>query len=474
MFFVTCLRRELQHRLRQAIVIALGLAVGIGLVVTVTAASAGVRQAQAAVLKALYGVGTDIVITTAAPAPPKPGSPGAGKYQQTFTPGQKPQNVSELGLPPGLGLLGSSSVPKVARLGGVAAAAGGLTLANTTLTIPSIAQEQSGHLPANATGSTITVDGVDLAHAGLGPFASATIRSGRSFTAADADRDVAVVDSGYATASKLTTGSAIDIAGHAFTIIGITLQPQGGGSADAYIPLARAQALARFQASDLDGKVDAIYVKAASAAAIPAVQNEVAALLPGATVTSSASLAGAVSGSLASAASLAEDLGRWLAVAALVAAFTIASLLTMAAVARRVREFGTLKALGWRSPRIVAQLLGESAVIGVAGAAAGVALGFAGTALVQALAPELSAAVANNPGSAPPQNVSLNPGSGGIQHHIAPGALRTVPVHLTAPVTLTAITVAVALAIAGGLIAGSAGGWRAARLRPAEALGRIG
>ncbi len=31
-------------------------------------------------------------------------------------------------------------------------------------------------------------------------------------------------------------------------------------------------------------------------------------------------------------------------------------------------EFGTLKALGWRSRRIVAQVLAESAVIGVAGA----------------------------------------------------------------------------------------------------------
>src|ERR1700722_18170976 len=46
MFYGTSLRRELQHRLRQAIMIALGLAVGIGLAVTVTAASAGVRQAQ--------------------------------------------------------------------------------------------------------------------------------------------------------------------------------------------------------------------------------------------------------------------------------------------------------------------------------------------------------------------------------------------------------------------------------------------
>ncbi len=46
-------------------------------------------------------------------------------------------------------------------------------------------------------------------------------------------------------------------------------------------------------------------------------------------------------------------------------------------------------------------------------------------------------------------------------------------VHLTAPVTLGAIVLAVVLAMAGGLIAGGFGGWRAARLRPAAALSRV-
>jgi putative ABC transport system permease protein len=41
MFFPTYLRRELRHRMRQAVVIAPGLAVGVGLVITVTALSAG-------------------------------------------------------------------------------------------------------------------------------------------------------------------------------------------------------------------------------------------------------------------------------------------------------------------------------------------------------------------------------------------------------------------------------------------------
>jgi ABC-type antimicrobial peptide transport system permease subunit len=44
---------------------------------------------------------------------------------------------------------------------------------------------------------------------------------------------------------------------------------------------------------------------------------------------------------------------------ALVAAFLLAALLMMSAVTRRVREFGTLKALGWRSRRVVEQVMGE-------------------------------------------------------------------------------------------------------------------
>jgi ABC-type antimicrobial peptide transport system permease subunit len=48
-----------------------------------------------------------------------------------------------------------------------------------------------------------------------------------------------------------------------------------------------------------------------------------------------------------------------------------------------------------------------------------------------------------------------------------------VAVQLTAPITLTAIALAVGLAVAGGLIAGAFGGWRAARMRPADALRRV-
>src|SRR5215469_4199815 len=135
MFFVTYLRRELRRRIRQTVLIAAGLAVGIGLVLTVTAASAGVRTAQASVLHALYGIGTDVTVTKA----PTRGSSGPKHF---FSPGAKAQKQEFLGYPL-LGLLNSSAVTSVSRLHGVAAAAGGLTLTDTKLTIPSRSEEHT-------------------------------------------------------------------------------------------------------------------------------------------------------------------------------------------------------------------------------------------------------------------------------------------------------------------------------------------
>ncbi len=464
MFFLTYLRHELRRRMHQAILIAVGLAVGIGLVVTVTAASAGVENAQSTVLHALYGIGTDITVTKA----PPPGSHAGG----AFSPGSATQQVDEL-LNGQLGLLNASSVASIARLRSVAAAAGGLTLTDMKLTIPSAGSLGPGGQPPSSlpAPTSFTVDGVDLTHLGLGPFGTGSISAGRTFAAADGGSNVAVVDSNYATANKLTVGSTIVIAKTRFTVIGIVRQPQGGGSVDVYIPLARAQALGMGPGGSLRNQVNTIYVAAASASAVPTVQAEIAKLLPSATVTTSGSLASAVSGSLAAAASLISDFGRWLAIAVLITAFAVASLLTMAAVARRVREFGTLKALGWRSRRIIAQVMAESIVVGVVGAVMGIALGFGGAALVDAVAPPLSATVAQNPGSAPAQDALLN--GGGVQHQLAPGSTSTIIVHLAAQVTANALVLAVALAIAGALIAGAFGSWRAARLRPAVALAQV-
>jgi len=288
---------------------------------------------------------------------------------------------------------------------------------------------------------------------------------------------VAVVDANYATAHKLKVGSAVTVASKKFTIVGIVTQPQAGSPPEVYIPLQRAQALATDPATGkaMTNRINTVYVTAASAADIGAVQKEIQHLLPQATVTSSSDLASEITGSAASAAKLAGALGRWLAVLVLIAAFAVASLLTMAAVARRVPEFGTLKALGWRSGRIVSQVLGESVGTGIIGGALGVGLGFAGVAIIDKIAPKLSATVPSATGGGLQTQVAGPGGGAGPVSGASPAASHaTIAVPMSASVTVGAIVLAVLLAVAGGLLAGSFGGWRAARLRPAAALARVG
>jgi len=485
MFFATYLRRELRRRMRQAIFVAVGLAVGIGLVVTVSSASAGVKKSEASALSSLYGVGTDVTVTGPAPGFVPPSSsrqPPKGSTEITGGPngaeicqngkcenaaGKTIQKMAPQYLP-----IKSADVADVARLHDVSAAAGGLLLTESTITFPkNFGQPGGSALP---TPSTLSVDGVDIEHLALGPLSSGTITSGHSFTAADSGADVAVVDSGYATGNNLKVGSTITIDKVKFTVIGIVRQSQASSPDDVYIPLAVAQALKAGPSDSAEtDEVNMIYVTAASAADIPAVQKEIAKLLPHATVTTAASLASEVTGSVTTVAKLVNDLGKWLAVLVLIAAFAVASLLTMAAVARRVAEFGTLKALGWRTRRIVAQVLGESVAMGIAGAAVGVGLGFAGAAIINKIAPKLSETVPTSSGAFSAQTQTVA-GPGGVSHTSGPGAsshLIYVPLHPS--ITAGVIVLAVVLAVAGGLLAGSFGSWRIARLRPVDALSRV-
>ena len=408
--------------MRQAIFIALGLALGIGLVITVTAASSGVRNAQATVLHSLYGVGTDITVTQTPTA--GSGGPAGFGFRGRVGSRTRPASGTKIDIDNltsiGQGTLPASSVTSIGTLHHVAGAAGALSLTDAVITgkIPAINTSGGssggtgggfggggGAFRGNFKSSSFTVSGVDLSTGALGPLSSAKLKSGRTFASADATSNVAVINTDYATQKKLSVGSAITVAKTSFKVVGIA--SAGSDASDVFIPLARAQALA-----SLKGKVNTIYVAADSASNISGVAKEISAMLPKATVTTSSSLASEVTGSLSSASSLANNLGKWLAIAVLVAAFLLASLLTMAAVSRRVREFGTLKALGWRSRRIIGQVMGESVAIGIIGGVAGVVLGVAGAALVVKLAPPLSASVGQTTGSATPGGARTFGGGG--------------------------------------------------------------
>jgi len=501
--FFTYLRRELRRRKRQAILISLGLALGVGLVITVSAASNGVKAAQGTVLQNLYGVGTAATVTKA----PTAGSFTPGSRNFAFTPGSTVK-IDSLTATRSLGTLTTSDVTKISKLQGVAAAAGALTASDvdTTFTIPNFNGGGGGGGGSGSRsggtggfrgpggfnlGNSVSVSGVDLASsaAGLGPLSNSTLSSGRTLRSSDANSDVAVIDSSYAKSASLKVGSDVTLASTSFKVVGVVTEPTDDSSSDVYIPIARAQALTT---PVMTNDVNTIYVAASNSADVTAVQKEIQKAVPGSTVTTSADLANEVTGSISSAAGLANNLGKWLAIAALIAAFLLASLLTMSAVSRRVREFGTLKALGWRSRRVIGQVMGESITMGIVGGIIGVGLGFAGAAIVARISPPLTADLGSTTGTGTPGGSRLfgNGGTGGGGFgggggggggngfagrfaNAASRAAHSTTVHLGAPITGDIIILAVVLAVAGGLIAGIFGGWRAARLRPAAALSRV-
>ena len=458
MLFFTYLRLELRHRLRQAVLIAAGLAVGVALVITVSAVAAGTSNAQAGVLHGLYGIGTDMTVTR----PYVIGDAGPG---HEVHPGDRLDYLDT-----NQGLFGSSAAATIAGLPGVRAAVGVLALQQTWTPV-------HGHIAPTASNPyglplSIPVDGVDPASQPLGPLSEARVLSGRGLTASDADSDVALVDSAYARAHHLHAGSVITLAHRDFRVAGIVGQP-AGTVPDLLIPIRVAQALTGFR-----DEITAVDVAVAGPADLAAVTAKIKAQWPWADVTTSATLASEISGSLGETARLARDLGRWLAIAVLAAAIAAAALLTVTAVSRRVREFGTLKALGWPTRRVTAQVLGESATIGIAGALAGTGLGYAAAAVISRLARNLTATVAAAPGHTEPKGFvsgsNLRTGQH-FYHPLAfPGTYSSLPVHFSAPVALGVVALAIGLGLAGGLLAGALGSWRAARLRPTVALAHAG
>lgn len=478
------LRRELAGRTKQTVIVAVGLAVAIALVIVVNALSAGVRDAQAQALSSVYGVGTDLTVTGAQTEPGEGGGPrfDFGADDGSTQDGTTSLSQSRLMTDFLRATLDATTVTTVAGLDDVAAATGALSLTNTTFTgeVPdrSAMSETDGTQgggmgeppaggPGGAGGSAFGIDsfsvlGVDPA-ATVGPLTSVTVSEGRALTASDGGMNVAVVDATYATSNTLTVGGTLDVGGTAMQIVGIvaSASAEADTAADVYLPLDVAQTLA-----GVGDVVSTVYVQATSADAIDTVQSDVAAALPEATVSSQSDLALTVSGSLSSASSLITNLGTWLSIVVLAVAVALAVLFTLSGVARRTREFGTLKAIGWSNGRVVRQVAGESLVQGLIGGAAGLILGLGGILLVNVLSPTISVASSTD---------ATGPGGQGGPGRGGPGgfgqaAAQATDIVLNAPVTPTVVVAAVGIAVLGGVLAGAFGGWRAARLSPAAAL----
>ena len=335
--------------------------------------------------------------------------------------------------------------------------------------------------------TSFSVMGADPSVTDAGPLSATKVVDGRALTAADKGKKNAVLDSAYATTEELKVGDTIKIAKKDFKVVGTLTSNSSAAetAANVFIPLDVAQTLA-----DKAGLVTNIYVKAMNGDSVDAVATAIQTALPDATVSTTAELAKSVSGSLSTASDLLGTLGRWLSIIVLVVAFGVATLFTIGGVSRRTREFGTLKAIGWRNNRIVRQVAGESIVNGAVGGVLGVGLGYAAIAVFNMVAPKLRASTAGltNAGPrgfgggafGPPDGGPFGGGAmsgsvpgnraGGFAGRFGQAATSSYEVVLKAATKPSMILTAVGLAVLGGVIAGVFGGLRAARLRPAEAM----
>ncbi|MCB0875255.1 MAG: ABC transporter permease [Solirubrobacterales bacterium] len=481
MFYFRYLGAELRRRKGRTVLTATCLALGVGLVVAVTALSAGLDEAQSEVLEPLTGVGTEMSVSRPMEieqggAPPDAGGGPIG-LDDLGRAGEKFDTYRYVST--------DTSFPaakrkRVAAVDGVDATAVGLTL--SVAHVSGVVPEQSASASSPAAGApptgssasggppdsinfdTTIVSGVDTSNPDLGLLTASQITDG-SYIAGTGD---AVVSQSYATQEDLAVGDTVEVGGKDFDVVGISSGAVGGQPSDVYVELGRLQKLA-----DLEGRVNSVEVRASSAGEVGAVSGRIESAFPGSEVTTSSDLADQVSGSLVDAKNLSGKLGTALAVVALIGAFGITTLVTLSSVAKRTRELGTLKAIGWRQWLVVRQVAGESVLQGLIGGLLGVAVGLAAAAAIGAAGISLDASLAPASGMPSPPGGGAPPGIGGPPGADAAASVAST-VTLGAPVSPGVALTAICLAVAGGLIAGVFGGMRAARLRPAEALRSLG
>ncbi len=329
--------------------------------------------------------------------------------------------------------------------------------AQFTVPLPTI-QQVVNPPSTDITNTSYTAAGVDPAHPDVGLITAAQVTQGAWFSKTGGNE--VLVNVGYASTKKLAVGATLPINGTQYKIVGLVKPTLAGNTFDVYFPLDAIQKLASKQK-----RVTQILVKANSSGAVDKVAAEIRKQLPGAEVVTSKSLADQVTGSLADAKSLSDRLGGALAVIVLIAAFIIAALLTLASIGKRVREIGTLRAIGWSKARVLRQLLGETLGIAIVGGALGLLVGFGVSEAVHAASPSLKATT--DAGAFSGSKFSTLFGQDAT-------ATQTSTVKLSAPLHPSTLLLGLVFALIGGLFAGLVGSWRAARLAPATALRDLG
>lgn len=320
-----------------------------------------------------------------------------------------------------------------------------------------IIRQEIGSFSTDTTTNNYTLAGVDTSKTDIGLILPDQIVEGRYLQ----NSGEVVSTRAFAQKKNYSLNGTIKIGDKEFTLVGIVEPKLYTMTADLYVSLPDAQLLA-----GRDGKVNILLVKATSADNVTAAGENVAALFTGATVTDASDTAKEVTGSLVNAATLTNKFIGVTSSIVIAAAFIIVSLLTILSVNKRVREIGTLKAIGWGNTRIIRQIISENIVLGIIGAAFGIGLAFGTITMLNHYNISLSATVA----SADANNLfgMARRAFGGQESAAVTGTTTTVPLHIAYSYIVLALGSAVA--IIGSIVAGALAAIKASKMKPQEAF----
>ncbi|MCC6056605.1 MAG: ABC transporter permease [Desulfurococcaceae archaeon] len=403
-------RNLCKRRLRTVLTVA-GIAIGVGLLLSLLTISATGSRSATEVIRRLTGA--DIIVYNASRAP---------FSVRVGMPMQRAQQFPGFG---GFGNLIDMSVYSViASIPGVSVASPVIlfrALLNSTATVVVYGVDPSIY---TAISSIEVVDGSFLSNSSAAQ---------------------AVVGKSLAEELGVSIGSSVELSygnsTQVFTAVGVFQTGERFQEYAVYIPLQLAQSL-----TGNTGKASQILVKCSDPSSVQDVAQAIQSLFPELAVFTPSAMVQRVQEAVSTVTTFFASIGGVALVAGL---FGVMNTMAMA-VAERTREIGIMKAVGASKWFILKLFLLESAAIGAMGSVAGLVLGVA---LTYVIAPLLLQTRA----------VSSIGFVGRLGRVTAAAVIQPT-------ITLESIALVLALGIAVGVVAGIYPAYRAARMRPVEAL----
>lgn len=318
--------------------------------------------------------------------------------------------------------------------------------------------QRVGPIETNISSNNLTVAGVDTSKTDIGLILPDQITSGTWFTGADQ----VIANASYEDKQSLAVGGTIELGGKTLTLTGIVEPELYTTTADLYLPLADLQTLA-----DRTETINILLIKVADAQSVETASRQLENLFVGAAVTDATDTAHLVTGSLVNAANLTNKFIGVTSFIIIGAAFVIVSLLTILSVNKRVREIGTLKAIGWSNTRIIRQIIGENVILGMAGGALGIGLGLGMIALLNTYDISLAATITGNE---PQGMVGMAQRFFGGLTSEGSTADTTTTVTLHVAYTYLILLLGAGVALIGSIIAGALAAVKASKMKPQEAF----